>query len=75
MRRPGKAERSADREALEPGPELMVDGFSNARDLGGLPRPGGGLAPFVVFIRSDQPDLLEECPETSPITADFGSPS
>lgn len=35
-----------------------LDGFANARDLGGLPRTGGGTTPVGVFLRSESPDLL-----------------
>lgn len=32
----------------------------NARDLGGLPRAGGGTTPCGVFVRCEQPDLVTE---------------
>lgn len=38
---------------------LRVDGLSNARDLGGLPRLNGGETPRGVFYRSEVVDRIE----------------
>jgi protein-tyrosine phosphatase len=37
---------------------LRVDGLVNARDLGGLPRIGGGITPRGVFFRSENVDWI-----------------
>jgi hypothetical protein len=37
---------------------LRADGLHNARDLGGLPRTGGGSTPTGVFFRSENVDHL-----------------
>src|SRR5579871_4225089 len=37
---------------------LVVDGLTNARDLGGLRRRGGGQTPRGVFYRSESADLI-----------------
>ncbi len=37
---------------------LTVDGLVNARDLGGLPRIGGGTTPHGVFFRSEDVDTV-----------------
>jgi protein-tyrosine phosphatase len=37
---------------------VKLDGFANARDLGGLPLIDGGVTPSGVFIRSENPDLV-----------------
>jgi protein-tyrosine phosphatase len=37
---------------------VVVDGLANARDLGGLPRSGGGVTPSGVFVRSERPDRV-----------------
>jgi hypothetical protein len=39
---------------------LHVEGLHNVRDLGGLPRVGGGTTPVGVFVRSERPDLVRE---------------
>ena len=39
---------------------VAVEGLANARDLGGLPRSGGGTTPAAVFVRSERPDLVTE---------------
>ena len=39
---------------------LRVEGLHNARDLGGLPRRGGGTTPSGVFVRSEQPDRVPD---------------
>ena len=39
---------------------LRADGLHNARDLGGLPRAGGGETPTGVFFRSENVDHLSE---------------
>jgi len=38
---------------------VVVAGLANARDLGGLPRAGGGATPTGVFVRAEQPDLVD----------------
>lgn len=43
---------------MRPDRRLALDGFANARDLGGLPRRTGGTTPSGVFLRSESPDLL-----------------
>ncbi len=37
---------------------VVVDGLSNARDLGGLPLRDGGTTPRGAFIRSERPDRV-----------------
>jgi hypothetical protein len=41
-------------------PALRVEGLHNVRDLGGLPRRGGGTTPTGVFVRSERPDAVRE---------------
>lgn len=35
--------------------EFSLDGVKNARDLGGIPLPGGGVTAFGRFLRTDAP--------------------
>ncbi|TDS75812.1 tyrosine phosphatase family protein [Amnibacterium kyonggiense] len=37
---------------------MRLEGYANARELGGLPLSGGGVTPRRVFLRSESPDLL-----------------
>ena len=51
--------------------EFALDGVKNARDLGGIPLPGGGTTAFGRFLRTDAPFMLRECGRAKLLKAGF----
>ena len=51
--------------------EFALDGVRNARDLGGIPLPGGGTTTFGRFLRTDAPFALRECGRAKLLKAGF----